>query len=68
MMDVVVETIEKKRSLTSMSQSAQRLLSGSLSRARSIRSCLSLTDKRAILFLGSGSEERESAQREKQKN
>lgn len=34
---------------TSMSQSAQRLLSGSLSRARSIRSCLSLIDILAIL-------------------
>jgi hypothetical protein len=32
-----------------MSQSAQRLLSGSLSRARSIRSCLSLIDILAIL-------------------
>ena len=34
---------------TSMSQSAQRLLSGSLSRARSIRSCLSLIETLAIL-------------------
>ena len=46
------ETIEAKTHLsfpTSMSQSAQRLLSGSLSRARSIRSCLSLIDILAIL-------------------
>ena len=52
MMDAEHETIEAKTHLsfpTSMSQSAQRLLSGSLSRARSIRSCLSLIDILAIL-------------------
>ena len=53
MMDAEHETIEAKTHLsfpTSMSQSAQRLLSGSLSRARSIRSCLSLIHILAILL------------------
>ena len=48
------ETIEAEdpslRFLTSVSQSAQRLLSGSLSRARSVRSCLSLRSALAILL------------------